>query len=122
MAISEMLNTRSEAILKGILNVANEAQKTYTALEKEYNLKVQMRVYSSGEAVSYMRMAEVRSIRDRVKALQEVESDAIDAFTHYASDLSIYRAYNNERDFSDTLEKAKSEYDKLDGDLKLYIH
>ena len=122
MAISEMLNTRSEAILKGIMNVANEAKKTYTALEKEYDLKVQMRVYSSGEAVSYMRMAEVRSIRDRVKALQEVESDAIDAFTRYASDLSIYRAYNNERDFSDTLEKAKSEYDKLDGDLKLYIH
>ena len=122
MAISEMLNTRSEAILKGILNVANEAQKTYTALEKEYDLKVQMRVYSSGEAVSYMRMAEVRSIRDHVKALQEVESDAIDAFTRYASDLSMHRAYNNERDFSDTLEKAKSEYDKLDGDLKLYIH
>lgn len=121
MAISELLDTRSKAILKGILSIANQAKETYTALEKKCDLETQMKLYSAGENVSYMHMAEIRSTRDQVKALQEVEDDAITAFTTYASKLSQHRAQENEHDFFETLEHAKWEHYKLEGDLSLYI-
>lgn len=121
MTIPELLNTRSEAILKGILSIANQAWKAYSALEKEYDLEAQMKLYGAGEAVSYMHMAEIRSTRDQVKALQEVEDDAITAFTTYASKLSQHRAQENEHDFFETLEHAKWEHYKLEGELSLYI-
>lgn len=121
MAIPELLNARSEATLKGILSIANQAWEAYTTLEKKYDLGTQMKLYAAGETVSLVRMAEIRSIRDQVKALQEVEDDAITAFTNYSSKLSQYRAQGDERDFFDTLEQAKCEYGKLEGDLALYI-
>lgn len=122
MAISELLNTRSEAVLKGILNIVNQARSAYTELNKQCYLEYQMELYAAGETVSLVRMAEVRYIRDRVKALQEVEDNAITEFTLYSVKLSQCRAKENERDFFDTLEQAKCEYGKLEGDLKLYIH
>jgi hypothetical protein len=121
MAISEIMDNDSKATLNGFLAIADKALETYSELKKHCNLKVQMRVYASNEPVSYMHMVEVRSIRDRVKALQEVENDAIDAFTRYASDLSQHRAYGNEREFKDALKHAKAECYKLEGDLGLYI-
>lgn len=121
MAIPELLNTRAEAVLKGILNIVNQARNAYTELNKQCYLEYQMELYATGETVPLVRMTEVRYIRDRVKALQEVENDAIDAFTRYASDLSQHRAYGNEREFKDALKHAKAECYKLEADLGLYI-
>lgn len=144
MAISATLEARSTTILNNLDSLANAAKKGarkvakkpasqgplnladrmhIRVFQKQENLakKVQMRVYASNEPVSYMHMVEVRSIRDRVKALQEVENDAIDAFTRYASDLSQHRAYGNEREFKDALKHAKAECYKLEADLGLYI-
>lgn len=120
MAISELLNTRSEAILKDILGIAHNARDAYTTLEKKCDLGVQMKLYAAGELVSFVRMAEIRSIRDRVKALQAVEDDAITMFTTYSSKLSQYRAQENERDFFNTLGQAERERYKLEGDIILY--
>ena len=119
MAIPELLNTRAEAVLKGILNIVNQARNAYTELNKQCYLEYQMELYATGETVSLVRMAEVRYIRERVKALQEVEDNAITAFTLYSVKLSQCRAKENERDFFDTLEQVRREYNKLEGDLSL---
>lgn len=119
MAIPELLNTRAEAVLKGILNIVNQARNAYTELNKQCYLEYQMELYATGETVPLVRMAEVRYIRDRVKALQEVEDNAITAFTLYSIKLSQCRAKENERDLFGTLEQAKCEYGKLEGDLNL---
>jgi hypothetical protein len=119
MAIPELLNTRAEAVLKGILNIVNQARNAYTELNKQCYLEYQMELYATGETVSLVRMAEVRYIRERVKALQEVEDNAITAFTLYSVKLSQCRAKENERDFFDTLEQVRREYGKLEGDLNL---
>ena len=119
MAIPELLNTRAEAVLKGILNIVNQARNAYTELNKQCYLEYQMELYATGETVSLVRMAEVRYIRERVKALQEVEDSAITAFTLYSVKLSQCRAKENERDFFDTLEQVRREYGKLEGDLNL---
>ena len=101
MAIPELLNTRSEAVLKGILNIVNQARSAYTKLNKQCYLEYQMELYAAGETAPLVRMAEVRYIRDHVKALQEVEDNAITAFTLYSIKLSQCRAKENERDFFD---------------------
>lgn len=119
MAIPELLNTRAEAVLKGILNIVNQARNAYTELNKQCYLEYQMELYTTGETVPLVRMTEVRYIRDRVKALQEVEDNAITAFTLYSIKLSQCRAKENERDFFDTLEQVRREYGKLEGDLNL---
>lgn len=119
MAIPELLNTRAEAVLKGILNIVNQARNAYTELNKQCYLEYQMELYAAGETVPLVRMAEVRYIRERVKALQEVEDNAITAFTLYSIKLSQCRAEENERDFFDTLEQVRREYGKLEGDLNL---
>lgn len=119
MAIPELLNTRAEAVLKGILNIVNQARNAYTELNKQCYLEYQMELYATGETVSLVRMAEVRYIRERVKALREVEDNAITAFTLYSVKLSQCRAKENERDFFDTLEQVRREYGKLEGDLNL---
>lgn len=119
MAIPELLNTRSEAVLKGILNIVNQARSAYTELNKQCYLEYQMELYAAGETVPLVRMTEVHYIRDRVKALQEVEDNAITAFTLYSIKLSQCRAKENERDFFDTLEQVRREYGKLEGDLNL---
>lgn len=119
MTIPELLNTRAEAVLKGILNIVNQARNAYTELNKQCYLEYQMELYATGETVPLVRMTEVRYIRDRVKALQEVEDNAITAFTLYSIKLSQCRAKENERDFFDTLEQVRREYGKLEGDLNL---
>lgn len=119
MDIPELLNTRAEAVLKGILNIVNQARNAYTELNKQCYLEYQMELYATGETVPLVRMTEVRYIRDRVKALQEVEDNAITAFTLYSIKLSQCRAKENERDFFDTLEQVRREYGKLEGDLNL---
>ena len=121
MAIPELLNARSEATLKGILNIANQARSAYTKLNKQCYLEYQMELYAAGETVSLVRMAEVCYIRDRVKALQELEDNAITAFTLYSVKLSQCRAQEDERGFLDTLEQTQREYVKLEGDTTLYV-
>ena len=119
MAIPELLNTRAEAVLKGSLNIVNQTRNAYTELNKQCYLEYQMELYATGETVPLVRMTEVRYIRDHVKALQEVEDNAITAFTLYSIKLSQCRAKENERDFFDTLEQVRREYGKLEGDLNL---
>ena len=121
MAIPELLNTRSEAVLKGILNIVNQARNAYTELNKQCYLEYQMELYAAGETVPLVRMAEVRLIRDRIQPLQEVEDNAITAFTLYSVKLSQCRAQEDERGFLDTLEQARREYVKLEGDTTLYV-
>ena len=121
MAISELLNAHSEATLKGILSIANQAWEAYTTLEEKCDLGTQMKLYSAGETLSLVRMAEIRSIRDRVKALQDVEDNAITTFTRYSVKLSQCRAQEDERGFLDALEQARREYVKLEGNTTLYV-
>ena len=120
MPISPALNSRSKVILEGVLTVAKNAKKAYQELEETYDIDWHMNFYADDNHVSLMAMAKIRSTRDRIQPLQDIESEAITAFTSYSVELSKLRAEEDERGFKETLYRTQREYERLAGDLTLF--
>lgn len=120
MPISPALNSRSKVILEGMLTVAKNAKKAYQELEETYDIDWHMGFYADDNPVSLLAMAQIRSTRDRIDPLQDIEGEALTAFTNYSVELSKLRAEEDEYGFKETLYRAQREYERLAGDFALF--
>lgn len=120
MPISPALNSRSKVILEGMLTVAKNAKKAYQELEETYDIDWHMKFYADDNPVSLIAMAQIRSTRDRIDPLQDIESEVLTAFTNYSVELSKLRVEEDERGFEEALYRAQREYERLAGDFTLF--
>lgn len=120
MPISPALNSRSKVILEGMLTVAKNAKKAYQELEETYDIDWHMSFYADDNPVSLLAMAQIRSTRDRIDPLQDIEGEALTAFTNYSVELSKLRVEEDECGFEETLYRAQREYERLAGDFTLF--
>lgn len=79
-----------------------------------------MGFYADDNPVSLLAMAQIRSTRDRIDPLQDIEGEALTAFTNYSVELSKLRVEEDEYGFEETLYRAQREYERLAGDFALF--